>query len=217
MKNKIIISLTIIIIIAFLLTIIFWGIKKNNKTIRISNNEIQLEMMKYENEKDFDESNYSNEKDFDESNYSEVNKKLEEKVQAKLLQEKVLNKESEKRKITITNEQEDVLKKAVFKNEISEESKSKIAQMNMNEDEFKEYVYNKMIQMQKRVELKRKLLEEITSNAITIDNEDFKNEVDEFNNSKNIEENADEVILRTEELLNKYIHLLESNYTVIVD
>ena len=91
-----------------------------------------------------------------------------------------------------------------------------ISNMNMTEEEFRNYLYNKLIDMQLRVNLKKELLEEINTNNIKINNQEFKQKVKNFNEYKNSENvNIDETIQNAENLLNEYITILEKQYTKV--
>lgn len=186
----------ILVVIMLILGITFINNTSEDKII-ISNEEIELEIMK-------NEDTYDKEKDID-----------FDKVTEKIFQEKVLNKESQKRNINIDNGTQEKLKEISLNNTISEENKRKIESLGLSEEEFREYLYNNLIEMQKRVLLKKELLEEINNNNIKIDNENFKEKVDIFNSNRETN-SAEEVLITTEELLNEYITILEQEYEKVV-
>ena len=86
--------------------------------------------------------------------------------------------------------------------------------MNLTEEEFRNNLYEKLINMQLRVKLKEQLLDEIFNNDIKVDNNEFKVQVKSFNDDKNSNNySAEELFTKTEELLDKYISILKSNYS----
>ena len=151
------ILLTVVIIISSTIQYI----KKDNE-IDVSNKEIKLEVMKNRN---------TNKINIDDTSVSE------EEISNKIFEEKVLLKECEKRNIDIEDETKQELKKVTFNNPISDENMKVISNMNMTEEEFRNYLYNKLIDMQLRVNLKKELLEEINTNNIKINNQEFKQKV----------------------------------------
>lgn len=190
------ILLTVVIIISSTIQYI----KKDNE-IDVSNKEIKLEVMKNRN---------TNKINIDDTSVSE------EEISNKIFEEKVLLKECEKRNIDIEDETKQELKKVTFNNPISDENMKVISNMNMTEEEFRNYLYNKLIDMQLRVNLKKELLEEINTNNIKINNQEFKQKVKNFNEYKNSENvNIDETIQNAENLLNEYITILEKQYTKV--
>ena len=176
---------------------------KEDNEIHIANEEIELEIVRSE---------IINE---DSTNETSVNK---ENISNQIFEEKVLAKECEKRSITVDKEQQQTLRKVAFSNSISDKNMEKVNSMNMTEEEFRNYLYNKLMDMQLRVKLKKELLEEINTNNIKINNQEFKERVEAFNEYKNSKSfNLDEAIPKAEELLNEYITILENQYTKLLN
>lgn len=204
-KNKLIfIIFIVLIILLFMIAILVnFGVSKEvtQDTIEVYAKEIELERLR-EDIIINDSSNITN------------NENTNDNIVNKIFEEKVLVRESEKRNITIEEEQKENLKKISFNNPISEENQQKIRDMNLTEEDFRKNLYEKLMNMQLRVKLKEQLLEEIFNNNIKIDNNEFKVQVKSFNDYRNSNNySAEELVTKTEELLDKYISILKSNYS----
>ena len=119
----------------------------------------------------------------------------------------VLNYEAEKRNITLDVEQETKIEEILDK-ELSIGEKEKIKEIGVSEEEFKENLKKELILMQKRVKLKEKLISEINTNNISIDNIEFKEKVNDYNNNIKNNENLVQECLN---LLNEYVELIQNN------
>lgn len=119
----------------------------------------------------------------------------------------VLNYEAEKRNITLDVEQETKIEEILDK-ELSIGEKEKIKEIGVSEEEFKENLKKELILMQKRVKLKEKLISEINTNNISIDNIEFKEKVNDYNNNIKNNENSVQECLN---LLNEYVELIQNN------
>ena len=204
-KNKLIfiIFLVLIILLFMIAILINFGVSKEvtQDTIEVYAKEIELEKLR-ENIIVNDSSNIIN------------NENKNDNIVNKIFEEKVLVNESKKRNISIEEEQKENLKKISFNNPISEENQQKIRDMNLTEEEFRNNLYEKLINMQLRVNIKEQLLDEIFNNDIKVDNNEFKVQVKSFNDDKNSNNySAEELFTKTEELLDKYISILKSNYS----
>lgn len=204
-KNKLIfiIFLVLIIILFMIAILVNFSVSRESTqdTIEVYAKEIELEKLR-ENIIVNDSSNIIN------------NENKNDNIVNKIFEEKVLVNESKKRNISIEEEQKENLKKISFNNPISEENQQKIRDMNLTEEEFRNNLYEKLINMQLRVKLKEQLLEEIFNNDIKVDNNEFKVQVKSFNDDKNSNNySAEELFTKTEELLDKYISILKSNYS----
>jgi len=86
---------------------------------------------------------------------------------------KILDKEVEKRNITLSKNEQAEVKALVEKASISKESEEKIVELGFNEDEFRDYMQEEVLKMQLRVKLKLELINEINSNSIQVENLKF--------------------------------------------
>ena len=202
--KKWIITIFVIIIIIISTIIIFINHSEGNNEnisdnksydIKISNREIELAMIR-------DENIIENDKSF-------------ETISNEIFEEKVLDMEREKREICLDSEQEENLKNVIYNNPISDENKLKLKDMDMTEEEFRDYLYERMIKMQKRVQLNKQLLEEINNNDIKIDDEEFKAEVKKFNEDKNNFNNTESLLTEYQDLYDSYVELISQQYNKI--
>lgn len=148
-------------------------------------------------------------------NESNNNSKSEKEIIDDLFEDKVLNNECEIRGIEVDENTLMKIKEQTQK-KLTEEEMKKISDRNLTEQEFRDNLLIKLENMEKRVLLKEELMKEITDNDIKINNEKFKNKVDDFNknrDSKSVEFNA----LKMQKLLDEYIDLLKKQYSQTID
>lgn len=124
---------------------------------------------------------------------------------------KILDKEVEKRNITLSKNEQAEVKALVEKASISKESEEKIVELGFNEDEFRDYMQEEVLKMQLRVKLKLELINEINSNSIQVENLKFKEEVEEYNKNNNENESITECL----KLVDEYIKILQESYVII--
>lgn len=124
---------------------------------------------------------------------------------------KILDKEVEKRNITLSKNEQAEVKALVEKASISKESEEKIVELGFNEDEFRAYMQEEVLKMQLRVKLKLELINEINSNSIQVENLKFKEEVEEYNKNNNENESITECL----KLVDEYIKILQESYLII--
>lgn len=168
--------------------------KESPKEVIVSNYDIKLKELR----------------NTDNLNVEENNKNDSENIIKEIANEKILLKEAEKNNITLSEIEKNNIKNIVDSSPIDRKGLEKINKNEITESEFRNIVYRELENMQIRLKLKEKLVEEIYSNAISFDNEEFKNKVNDFN-KKNEKYNKDEIL----GLLNEYISLLEKEYTII--
>lgn len=197
-KNYIIVCLIVIIIIVILTIIAVLIYNANNKESRgeiitISEKEKNLEKVQ-----------------IDTKNKSE--EEVSQEILNNIVTEKVLVEESKNRGSELTAEEVEQARKMAYDNEIKEENLSKIADMGMTETEFREFFYEEMKKTQIVNKFKRELMSEISKNEVRIDNEEFKNKVNEYHEQiKN--ENYDLELFS--KLVDEYVELLKKDYTIV--
>lgn len=200
MRKKIIIIILSIFLLLGIISIICINREKLynmcfiSNSIEVSNEEIELALLSTDDEN--------------------IEEKSKQEISDQIFSEKVLNTESKKRNIDLSEEEKENFKKIVFSNNISEDNKRKIESMNMTEEEFRDYLYEKLLKMQKRVELKKQLLEEINNNNVKIKNQEFKKKVNTYNSTK-YNKNDTDTLNECTNLLNEYISIIESQYKKI--
>lgn len=198
MKKNIFTVIIIVFIISMSITLSICmdnGKEKENNTIIISQKEKELEKIREENS----------------STRNEKEKLNDDEIIKNITKDKVLLKEAQKEKISLSQEDIEQIK-TLTNNSISEEGKEKIKKLDMTEDEFREYLYNELVNMELRIKIQEKLIKEINSNNITLDNKEFKEKVAKYNDDKKNNIYDLEMGLN---LLNEYIKLLEDNYNII--
>lgn len=185
--KKLIVFLTFIVLTIIILSIYIYG--NTPKEMSKTPNAIST----YAKESLKDEGTIFEKVNVDEKDIDN-NKRKEEKI----------NKIAEEKNIELDSNTQNTIEKMV-KKDLSENDEKKIKEMNMTEEEFRNNLYTELTNMQKRVKLKEKLIKEIITNNISIDNSEFKEKVRKYNENKENNNNSSKECL---ELLDEYIEIL---------
>lgn len=102
---------------------------------------------------------------------------------------------------------------------MSDQTLKEIALSGMTEKEFREVLFDRLVSMQKEFILNDQLTEEIANNNVQVNDKKFKEKVDDFNKIKDVENASDfeDLVLKSYELLEEYIEILEKDYVQKVE
>lgn len=196
----------IIIILVVLSLIILTYLKKSNTDIKEMNNEISIS--KDELDLEMKRESILGEDKLEKEKIQDTKKEIFER--------KFIEKECEKRDIKINSKQEEEFRNKAFKEELSKEDKEYAKKSGMSEEEMRQAIYDLSIEMQKKVELYDVLLKEIYNNKVTINDENFKNKVNKYNEKRNSDKGSLNYNLKElNNLADEYFALIEKQYTMI--
>lgn len=204
--KKCVVFIVIIVIIVIIGGMIFFINKsENGKNIDEKNNEISIT----EEEIDFE---------MQKENIPVQNRQNEESIEnakEELIEKKIISKECDKRNIQLDATQEEEFRNKAFVEELSEEDKEYAERTGMTEEEIRQAIYDLSVEMQKEVKLYDALLKEIYNNEVTIDNQEFKNKVNEYNENRNSENvDFDYNFNELQKLTDEYFNLIKEQYII---
>lgn len=133
-------------------------------------------------------------------------------VKESIFEKKIVEEECKKRNINLDTKQEEEFRDKAFKEELSNEDKEYAKKVQLNEEEMRQAIYDLSVEIQLKAELQDVLLHEINENKVTINNDEFKNKVNNYYERHNIHNNhlnysVKELIQLSEE----YFELIKNN------
>ena len=138
------------------------------------------------------------------------------KVKESIFEKKIVEEECKKRNINLDTKQEEEFRDKAFKEELSNEDKEYAKKVQLNEEEMRQAIYDLSVEIQLKAELQDVLLHEINENKVTINNDEFKNKVNNYYERHNIHNNplnysVKELIQLSEE----YFELIKKQYVKV--
>ena len=138
------------------------------------------------------------------------------KVKESIFEKKIVEEECKKRNINLDTKQEEEFRDKSFKEELSNEDKEYAKKVQLNEEEMRQAIYDLSVEIQLKAELQDVLLHEINENKVTINNDEFKNKVNNYYERHNIHNNplnysVKELIQLSEE----YFELIKKQYVKV--
>lgn len=138
------------------------------------------------------------------------------KLRKAFLKKKIVEEECKKRNINLDTKQEEEFRDKAFKEELSNEDKEYAKKVQLNEEEMRQAIYDLSVEIQLKAELQDVLLHEINENKVTINNDEFKNKVNNYYERHNIHNNplnysVKELIQLSEE----YFELIKKQYVKV--
>lgn len=137
-------------------------------------------------------------------------------VKESIFEKKIVEEECKKRNINLDTKQEEEFRDKAFKEELSNEDKEYAKKVQLNEEEMRQAIYDLSVEIQLKAELQDVLLHEINENKVTINNDEFKNKVNNYYERHNIHNNhpnysVKELIQLSEE----YFELIKKQYVKV--
>lgn len=137
-------------------------------------------------------------------------------VKESIFEKKIVEEECKKRNINLDTKQEEEFRDKAFKDELSNEDKEYAKKVQLNEEEMRQAIYDLSVEIQLKAELQDVLLHEINENKVTINNDEFKNKVNNYYERHNIHNNplnysVKELIQLSEE----YFELIKKQYVKV--
>jgi predicted MPP superfamily phosphohydrolase len=137
-------------------------------------------------------------------------------VKESIFEKKIVEEECKKRNINLDTKQEEEFRDKAFKEELSNEDKEYAKKVQLNEEEMRQAIYDLSVEIQLKAELQDVLLYEINENKVTINNDEFKNKVNNYYERHNIHNNplnysVKELIQLSEE----YFELIKKQYVKV--
>lgn len=137
-------------------------------------------------------------------------------VKESIFEKKIVEEECKKRNINLDTKQEEAFRDKAFKEELSNEDKEYSKKVQLNEEEMRQAIYDLSVEIQLKAELQDVLLHEINENKVTINNDEFKNKVNNYYERHNIHNNhlnysVKELIQLSEE----YFELIKKQYVKV--
>ena len=137
-------------------------------------------------------------------------------VKESIFEKKIVEQECKKRNINLDTKQEEEFRDKAFKEELSNEDKEYAKKVQLNEEEMRQAIYDLSVEIQLKAELQDVLLHEINENKVTINNDEFKNKVNNYYERHNIHNNhlnysVKELIQLSEE----YFELIKKQYVKV--
>ena len=137
-------------------------------------------------------------------------------VRKSIFEKKIVEEECKKRNINLDTKQEEAFRDKAFKEELSNEDKEYAKKVQLNEEEMRQAIYDLSVEIQLKAELQDVLLHEINENKVTINNDEFKNKVNNYYERHNIHNNhlnysVKELIQLSEE----YFELIKKQYVKV--
>lgn len=137
-------------------------------------------------------------------------------VKESIFEKKIVEEECKKRNINLDTKQEEAFRDKAFKEELSNEDKEYAKKVQLNEEEMRQAIYDLSVEIQLKAELQDVLLHEINENKVTINNDEFKNKVNNYYERHNIHNNplnysVKELIQLSEE----YFELIKKQYVKV--
>ena len=138
------------------------------------------------------------------------------KVKESIFEKKIVEEECKKKNIHLDTKQEEEFRDKAFKEELSNEDKEYAKKVQLNEEEMRQAIYDLSVEIQLKAELQDVLLHEINENKVTINNDEFKNKVNNYYERHNIHNNplnysVKELIQLSEE----YFELIKKQYVKV--
>ena len=138
------------------------------------------------------------------------------KVKESIFEKKIVEEECKKRNINLDTKQEEAFRDKAFKEELSNEDKEYAKKVQLNEEEMRQAIYDLSVEIQLKAELQDVLLHEINEKKVTINNDEFKNKVNNYYERHNIHNNhlnysVKELIQLSEE----YFELIKKQYVKV--
>lgn len=201
-EDKFLVSIIIILLIILAGILIFKenssaNIKKDNveqNEILISKDEIDSEMKKV--------------RVFGINDINEIKENIFER--------KIVEEECNKRNISLDAKQEEEFRDKAFKEELSNEDKEYAKKVQMNEEEMRQAIYDLLIEIQLKAELQDVLLQEINENKVTINNDEFKNKVNNYYENNNLYNNPlNYNVKELIQLADEYFDLIKEQYVQV--
>ena len=137
-------------------------------------------------------------------------------VKESIFEKKIVEEECKKRNINLDTKQEEAFRDKAFKEELSNEDKEYAKKVQLNEEEMRQAIYDLSVEIQLKAELQDVLLHEINEKKVTINNDEFKNKVNNYYERHNIHNNplnysVKELIQLSEE----YFELIKKQYVKV--
>lgn len=137
-------------------------------------------------------------------------------VKESIFEKKIVEEECKKRNINLDTKQEEEFRDKAFKEELSNEDKEYAKKVQLNEEEMRQAIYDLSVEIQLKAELQDVLLHEINEKKVTINNDEFKNKVNNYYERHNIHNNhlnysVKELIQLSEE----YFELIKKQYVKV--
>ena len=137
-------------------------------------------------------------------------------VKESIFEKKIVEEECKKRNINLDTKQEEEFRDKAFKEELSNDDKEYAKKVQLNEEEMRQAIYDLSVEIQLKAELQDVLLHEINENKVTINNDEFKNKVNNYYERHNIHNNhlnysVKELIQLSEE----YFELIKKQYVKV--
>lgn len=137
-------------------------------------------------------------------------------VKESIFEKKIVEEECKKRNINLDTKKEEEFRDKAFKEELSNEDKEYAKKVQLNEEEMRQAIYDLSVEIQLKAELQDVLLHEINENKVTINNDEFKNKVNNYYERHNIHNNplnysVKELIQLSEE----YFELIKKQYVKV--
>lgn len=137
-------------------------------------------------------------------------------VRKSIFERKIVEEECKKRNINLDAKQGEAFRNKAFKEELSNEDKEYAKKVQLNEEEMRQAIYDLSVEIQLKAELQDVLLHEINENKVTINNDEFKNKVNNYYERHNIHNNplnysVKELIQLSEE----YFELIKKQYVKV--
>ncbi len=137
-------------------------------------------------------------------------------VKESIFEKKIVEEECKKRNINLDTKQEEEFRDKAFKEELSNEDKEYAKKVQLNEEEMRQAIYDLSVEIQLKAELQDVLLHEINENKVTINNDEFKNKVNNYYERHKIHNNplnysVKELIQLSEE----YFELIKKQYVKV--
>lgn len=137
-------------------------------------------------------------------------------VRKSIFEKKIVEEECKKRNINLDTKQEEAFRNKAFKEELSNEDKEYAKKVQLNEEEMRQAIYDLSVEIQLKAELQDVLLHEINEKKVTINNDEFKNKVNNYYERHNIHNNhlnysVKELIQLSEE----YFELIKKQYVKV--
>ena len=137
-------------------------------------------------------------------------------VKERIFENKIVEEECKKRNINLDTKQEEAFRDKAFKEELSNEDKEYAKKVQLNEEEMRQAIYDLSVEIQLKAELQDVLLHEINEKKVTINNDEFKNKVNNYYENNNLHNNSlNYNVKKLIQLTDEYFGLIKKQYVKV--
>lgn len=137
-------------------------------------------------------------------------------VKESIFEKKIVEEECKKRNINLDTKQEEAFRDKAFKEELSNEDKEYAKKVQLNEEEMRQAIYDLSVEIQLKAELQDVLLHEINEKKVTINNDEFKNKVNNYYENNNLHNNSlNYNVKKLIQLTDEYFGLIKKQYVKV--